>query len=668
VAEERTNPVAGLNPIGLAIVVIGLVGSTVGLVYFASAAKEPLADWHQTVWALLSVVAGLGLTAAGSWLSASFYRSLEKRAARAWVEDTGAVALVLGVIVFGNFLALYSWSPTKWIAVGTVPINTVVGLAIGLLLIELALAAGFRAMIRMCTSPSFPVTLVVVAAAALGVVALGLISYINYRHYCRVDLTEKGLYTLDARTVNILKSLKVPLRIVSTMVQNPNPRMEMEEFRNVVRERANQMLEEYANQSRFVEFIPLNPYSSPEARDKLQKELKAEIVANAVIFAYEGKTKVVELNELIAQSPDPREGPAFKGEDAFTSALQSLVEGKATKVCFVKGHGERDTDDYDRDGLSSLAELVRGDNCDVKTIELPDIPSDCDVLVIAGPKRPFLPGEIDALQTYLTDQKKGLIVLLDPIVGNAQSSGLEMLLKEQGIAVQPNETIIEMTQLDIGGFIGQEPSAMISTTDYAADQAMMFGGPPHPIIRDMKNIRTAYYMACPVGAISKGAPRGPYGPQGDPNTKEIVKTSPRAFAKVDFDPSSGAPLRPDPERDKQGPFAIAVARGGPSEDQPMPMPMMRPPGGRLVVFGDSDFVSNMLLERGAFGNSTLFRNALAWVAGKEYKIGIPAKPLRQEHLLDMTEAQKISARWATVFLPPFTLLVLGFVVWWVRRH
>jgi len=659
VAEERTHAVAALNPVGLSIVAVGLVGSAVGFAHFAAAAKGPLADWHQAFYALLCALGGIVLVEVGSWLSAPFYRSLEKSEARGWIENTGAVALVLGVVLFGNFLALYGLGMAE---------GCVAGMAIGLALIELALAAEHRAVIRMCTSPSFPVTMIVVAAGVLGVVALALISYINYRHYRRVDLTEKGIYTLDPRTVNIIKGLKGPLRLISTMVQNPNPRMEMEQFKNVVRNRANDMLEEYKTHSRFVEFIPLNPYSDPDARDKLQKELKTEILRDSVIFAYEGKTKVIEFNELISQSPDPREGPAFKGEEVFTSALQSLIEGKATKVYFVKGHGERDTDDYDREGVSALAEQIRGDNCEVKTIELPDIPTDCDVLIIAGPKRPFLPAELDALRSYLTDRKKGLVVLLDPAIGDVQPSGLEPLLKGEGIDVRSNETLIEMTQFDLGGFIGQEPSASISTTDYGADRATMMGGPPHPIIRDMKNIRTAYYMACPVSALMKGGPRGPYGPQGDPSTTELVKTSPRAFAKADYDPSAGAPARPDPERDKQGPFAIAVAHGSPQEEQPMPMPMMRPPGGRLVVFGDSDFVSNMLLERGAFGNSMLFRNTLAWVAGKEYKIGIPAKPLRQEHLLDMTEEQKVRARWATVFLPPFTLLVLGFVVWWIRRR
>jgi len=660
-ADERTQALPGVNPAGLLIVLVALIVSGVGFTLSARAAKEPTATWDSTLCALGSILVGIVLVEVGSWLNARFYRGLEKSALRPWIENAGGVALVLGIVLFGNFLVLYSLGISK---------GYVAGMLAGLLLIELALAAGHRSVIRICTSPSFPVTMVVVAAAALGVVALTLVSVINVRHYRRVDLTEKGEYTLDERTVKILKTLTKPLRIISTMVQNPNPRMGMEQFQNAVRARAAELLDEYASQSSKVEHIPLNLYANPERADQLARELKVDILRDSVMFAYEGKTKTIEFNDLISQSPAPWEEPAFQGEEAFTSALQTLVEGVTTKIYFVKGHGERDVEDYNDRGLSKIAELVRNDNCEVKTIELPEIPDDCDVLVVAGPKTPYLPAEVDALRTFLTEKRKGLVVLLDPVGGETLSSGLEPFLKEQGLDVHTEQTIIEIAPREIlPGVFGREPSTEIATTDYGAGRGAMLG-PPHPIIRDMKNIRTAYDGVCPVVLQARPNPRNPYGPPGDPNTAELVKTSSRAFAKTDFDPSSGERIRLDPERDKPGPFCIAAAHGKAGEEPPPNpmMPQMPPPPGRLVVFGDSDFVTNRFVERAVFGNSTLFRNTVAWVAGKEYKIGIPPKPLRQERHFDIDSEDKALARWATVFVPPFHILVLGIVVWWIRHR
>jgi len=87
-----------------------------------------------------------------------------------------------------------------------------------------------------------------------------------------------------------------------------------------------------------------------------------------------------------------------------------------------------------------------------------------------------------------------------------------------------------------------------------------------------------------------------------------------------------------------------------------------------VVFGDSDFVTNTYLKQGETGNLALIRSAVAWAAGREYKVGIPPKPLELVRRLDATERDRTLARWATVFAPPFHILLVGLVVWWVRRR
>ncbi|HPD14916.1 MAG TPA: GldG family protein [Planctomycetota bacterium] len=661
--EERAvtsdKPKAG----GLLITLAGLLVTGIGFGVFATQAKEPLAGKAPALLAFLSLVVGVALVEAGAWLNAAFYRGLEKSPHRAWLEVGGGVALVVGIVVLGNCLAFY------WTGTSAVP---VAGLVVGLLLLELALAAEHRTIIRVCTGPSFPLTMIVLGAGVLGVLALGLVSYINVRRYRRVDLTRTGFYSLNDQTVKILKSVEKPLRIIATMVRHPNPQGP-EEFKNFVRGRVGELLEEYASQSRHVEYIPLNIYADPEAAAKMGAELKTELLADTVVFAYEGKTKVVELSEMLTQSMFG-EPPQFKGEEAFTGALQALLEQKTTKVYFVIGHGERGIDDYERDGASTIVERVRGDNCEVKTCELPEIPDDCDVLVIAGPKTPIRPEEVEAVRKYLTGKEgAGLIVMLDPAVGDTAPSGLEVFLRENAIEARTMDAIVDIGRQEIlPGIVSTGPTVSIDATEYGGGQAMMMGGgPPHPIVRDLKTLRTTFYLACPL--VSTAPPRpSPYGgpPQGDPFTAELVKTSPRAYAKADLDPANLARLRINQDQDKPGPFTLAIARGQTKGQEPPPMrqPMGPPPQGKLVVFGDSDFITNMYVTRGSTGNATLFRNAVAWAAGKEYKIGIPPKPLQQQDILDMPSDEKNFAWWATVFAPPFHILVIGLVVWWIRRR
>ena len=160
---------------------------------------------------------------------------------------------------------------------------------------------------------------------------------------------------------------------------------------------------------------------------------------------------------------------------------------------------------------------------------------------------------------------------------------------------------------------------------------------------------------------------GAEGPKRDPFIAALVATSNRAGAKRDFDPGRLDSMRIDRKRDKGGPFTIAVARGAWQPEGADP-PTQKPPRGRLVVFGDSDFATNTYHEKGASGNLMLLRNTVAWAAGKEYKISIPPKTLELDRSLNITRRDADLARWATVIVPPFHILFVGIVVWWIRRR
>ncbi|NQT87432.1 Gldg family protein, partial [bacterium] len=402
----------------------------------------------------------------------------------------------------------------------------------------------------------------------------------------------------------------------------------------------NLLLDEYASHSPQVQFVRLDPHTDPDARERFEEELDMNLHADTVTFDGSSGRRVVPLGSLIATSPAGNEPETFRGEEVFSSTLQALAEGSATVVGFVTGHGERLTEDFgERTGLSIIVELLEGDNCTVRDIVLPEVPEDCNMLVVAGPRRPFLPQELAALQRWLRDGRGGLILLLDPVGPAGQASGLEPLLQSQGIRAATDLTIVQMTR----GFRGAVPRAQVVTTQHGPG-----GAQQHPVTEEMRGLRTAYDKACPVLSVERGR-------KGDP-VIELVRTSADAWAKAGLDPTDPTRLRPDPARDKRGPFPLAVAREGEN-------------GGRMVVVGDSDFVTNRFLRQGALGNATLFRNAVAWAAGKEYKVGIAATRFGKVDGIDnLTRSKRALTWWATVFAPPFHIVLIGLIVWWARRR
>ena len=99
------------------------------------------------------------------------------------------------------------------------------------------------------------------------------------------------------------------------------------------------------------------------------------------------------------------------------------------RVYFVVGHNERPSEgegSEEASGFAFAAEALANENYQVATLLLAsqgDVPEDADVVVLAGPTRPFLDVEHEALERYV--QRGGaLLVLLDPRANTDLSESL----------------------------------------------------------------------------------------------------------------------------------------------------------------------------------------------------------------------------------------------------
>ena len=91
----------------------------------------------------------------------------------------------------------------------------------------------------------------------------------------------------------------------------------------------------------------------------------------------------------------------FKGEQAITSALLELTEGKPNKIYFVGGHGEPELGAED---LKIFGESLKRQNIQIAPLNLLNvnsIPEDARALIISGPKYDFSELEIKLLNDRL---------------------------------------------------------------------------------------------------------------------------------------------------------------------------------------------------------------------------------------------------------------------------
>src|SRR5262249_23362666 len=253
------------------------------------------------------------------------------------------------------------------------------------------------------------------------------------------------------------------------------------------------------------------------------------------------------------------------------------------------------------------------------------VPADCAVLVIAGPSREPFPAEMRAVERYLQQGGKALI-LVDPAPG----VGLDKFLDRWGVQVG-HDLVIDTS--GAGRFYGAGPAVPL-VKDYDGR---------HPITR---NFRLATFFPLARSLRPKES-------SGDAEVWPLAQTSPNSFVE----PYSGSHphVRFDPAHDRKGPDLLAVAVTRPAKNGKE---------ARLVVVGDSDFISNAVFDQA--GNGDFFLAWVNWLAEEEELIAIRPRP-RQDRRVQLTDQQARGIFWLVVVALPLAALTAGIVVHWRRR-
>lgn len=471
-------------------------------------------------------------------------------------------------------------------------------------------------------------TLNEVVAVILAAALTGLINYLAARHYVRWDVTPTGDYTLSERTVGLLRGLQADIDVTVFFSA------EHEAYGDV---RA--LLEEYAYVARRAEGLTLRIEWIDPVRDLARaaelRETQGLTQGNVVIFSSAGRQKVVRERDLVEYdytpllAQQPKRRMAFRGEQAFTSAIRSVTVRGIPVVYFIGGHGEREISSYERyAGYSQLARVLRDDFIAVKPLllaEAGDVPDDCAALVIAGPTRRYAAAELEMLRAFLS-RKGRLLALLDP----STPTGLEELIAEWGVRLAADRVI---------GFSLTGRETFVPR----------FG--EHAITRRLSNTAIVLYVPRSVEPIGQGAELA-----DRPQVTVLATTAQNGWAERNPDQT---PPKFDEGEDRKGPISVAVA----VERGPVPGIDVEIRPTRMVVVGDSEFVANGYLVG---GNEDFFLGALNWLLERDEMMAVrPGQRQRSCPVLTATQARHLLLVLAVGF--PGVFAALGVVAWLRRR-
>jgi ABC-type uncharacterized transport system involved in gliding motility auxiliary subunit len=463
--------------------------------------------------------------------------------------------------------------------------------------------------------------------ATLGLLAVLFIfiNFISSRRYTRRDISRQQTTALSEHTTRALGGLTQPVTI--TVFFQPTSRLY---------ELAHDLLDEYARRSSAVKVEYVDPQQDIARAEQLVKEL--QITDPNVVVVQAGSRRKQLTDADLAEldfAPMPMGGPprvtAFKGEDAFTSAIIAVTRGTAPTIWFTSGHGEKSVEDPEPLGLTDLKEALSRQDMNVETVTLlerADIPGEVKLVVIAGPTRRFTEQETTLLQAYLMRGGK-LLALLDPL----DDSGLSGWLANWGAVVGDDIVVDPARQLP---FVS---AANLFITEYSA----------HPLVEKMKTLATLFPL---VRSVRPAEPQ----PEGVTATP-LAMTSPDGWGETQ---TSVQQFEFQEGQDLKGPVSVATAveRAIPAQGEAPAATV------RVVVIGDSDFAINAQLPN--VGNRDFILAAVYWLIEQEELIGIGPKPLNSVKL-NLTAPQLTGVFWFSFLALPMVFGALGALMWWTRR-
>ncbi len=305
-------------------------------------------------------------------------------------------------------------------------------------------------------------------------------------------------------------------------------------------------------------------------------------------------------------------------------------------VCFVTGSGEHGLDDTGRAGYSNAKESVEKSNYKTRAVSLlekAEIPKDCTVLVIGGPKHDYMEPAAKAVKAYVEGGGR-LLMMIDPPLklGKEESDGTPSLAKlAEGWGVTANKDLALDTS-QIGQIFGLSEVVPLVTT-YES----------HAIVREMKETATAFPLARSLEVKS-----------ADKVTAEkLFSTSGNSYATTNL---SSPEIRIDTKKDRKGPLTLAAAgtyNTGKENNN-----------GRFIIVGSSSWPANNIFRFN--GNRDLFLNMISWLSSDEELISIrPKDP--EDRRITLNRRQMSFVFFSSVVFLPLIAICGGMLVWWRRR-
>lgn len=435
----------------------------------------------------------------------------------------------------------------------------------------------------------------------------------------KVDVSSQNFYTLTNDTKTIVKDVKDDVIIYFMAEESKQD------------EQVQKIAEKYDSLSNHIKLISKDPVLYPNFAT--QYGIKDKISENSFIVVNKTKNraKYIAYNDLFIQEVDPstyqNQTTGIDVEGKLTSAIQYVTTDKLPIMYVVQGHGETEI------GSVFKSNMLK-QNVKVKTLQTlteQSIPKNCNMLFINIPTSDLSKDELTMIKDYMA---AGGNVILNVNYKFKELTNYYELLNYYGLEVVDGIIV----EADSSMYIPKYPIALIpkmesnDITKSAIDNKVLTIMARSSGLKALDNVRSSLKIS------------------------PLLTTSDQSYSKVNLNAQTISKENGDIE----GPFNVGVLATDTYKQVVSNMVVYSSDG----ISAAGSFSDDLLKE---YGNNNILSGTVGYLAGNTASLSIPSKSLKAQSL-------KLTAKdvivWGTlvVVIIPVIILIVGFVVWYLRRR
>ncbi len=461
-----------------------------------------------------------------------------------------------------------------------------------------------------------------------------MVNSIAFKHYQRWDFSRDQKYALSDKTKRFLRTIKGKMRVI--VFFSPSTPITAD-VQNLLTEY------QYAGKGK-IDIERIDPERNLSRAKEMFDKYKVVSDESLLVIDYEGRNKTVKASEMaeIDQSGMAfGEGPrvaAFKGEQAITSAMMDVVQGKKNTLGYVLGHKEPPLSG--NTNISVLKAFIENENIKLQELNLFDvgaIPAELKTILIIGPQYDLSDREMKLLRDFW-DKQGRILLLLDPA---AKTPKLDAFLNDLGVKANDDRLMV---------FLRTGIQELALTRDV---QAHFLGG--SPVTKRLADVRALFFGGTSSLTLEPDRVRAT-----NVRLDPLIQAEKGYFGETDYNSDNQAKFQADAKAAGSPPTIGAAVERGASADERVQMN-----SSRLVVVSNATFVQDNAVTQDQQALDFI-SGSVDWLLSREQLIGIAPK-ISKPLTFTLNEDALRNLRWIVLVGMPLIFALLGAAVWWQRR-